>query len=182
MPLSISRILDHIIEVEGGYVNDVNDPGGETKYGITKRSYPDLDIKNLTEQEARSIYRRDFIAPFVSVRDERLRLMVIDAGVNHGVKRAERWLRDHPTFMGFTNHRLRFYATLARFNFYGRGWINRIMKVQKITATLPGYADMLVDHRPLWQRVLLAFATQQNAVRFRVRPMTGGQGIKLDVS
>ena len=33
---------------EGGYVNDPDDPGGETNYGISKRSYPDVDIANIT--------------------------------------------------------------------------------------------------------------------------------------
>jgi lysozyme family protein len=45
---------------EGGYVNDPDDPGGETKYGISKRVYPDVDIKSLTTDQARAIYRRDY--------------------------------------------------------------------------------------------------------------------------
>ena len=40
----ISRVLSH----EGDYVNDPSDPGGETKFGIAKRSYPHVDIRNLT--------------------------------------------------------------------------------------------------------------------------------------
>jgi lysozyme family protein len=49
-----------VIADEGGYVNDPKDPGGETKYGISKRSYPNLDIKNLTLQQAKDIYKQDF--------------------------------------------------------------------------------------------------------------------------
>lgn len=49
-----------VLEHEGGYVNDPDDPGGETKYGISKRSYPKLDIKNLTVQQAKEIYYTDF--------------------------------------------------------------------------------------------------------------------------
>ena len=49
-----------LMKLEGGYVNDKDDPGGETKYGISKRAYPDLDIKNLTLEDAKAIYRRDF--------------------------------------------------------------------------------------------------------------------------
>jgi|ERR1035437_587427 lysozyme family protein len=45
---------------EGGYVWDKDDPGGETNLGISKRSYPQVDIKNLTEEEASAIYLRDF--------------------------------------------------------------------------------------------------------------------------
>ena len=43
-----------------GYVNDPKDPGGETNYGISKRAYPDVDIKNLTEDGAKDIYKRDY--------------------------------------------------------------------------------------------------------------------------
>ena len=53
--LSIDSV-DH----EGGYVNNPRDPGGETKFGISKRSYPELDIENLTMRRRRAIYRRDF--------------------------------------------------------------------------------------------------------------------------
>ena len=42
--------FDDIIEVvlhhEGGYVNDPKDPGGETNFGVAKRSHPDVDIAN----------------------------------------------------------------------------------------------------------------------------------------
>lgn len=49
-----------IIGAEGGYVNDPDDPGGETKFGISKRAYPTLDIAGLTEADALEIYRRDY--------------------------------------------------------------------------------------------------------------------------
>ena len=48
------------MEHEGGYVNDPLDLGGETKYGITKRFYPDVDIKNLTIEQAKEIYKKDY--------------------------------------------------------------------------------------------------------------------------
>ena len=75
--------------IEGGYVNDRRDPGGETNFGISKRSYPDLDIKALTKAEAIKIYRRDFwdavrgddLPPIVAVA-------VFDAAVNQGVRPA----------------------------------------------------------------------------------------------
>lgn len=50
-----------VIEAEGSeYTNDPADPGGETKYGISKRAYPDEDIKNLTEARALELYERDY--------------------------------------------------------------------------------------------------------------------------
>ena len=44
-------MLDEIVKTlgkEGGYVNNSRDPGGETNFGISKRAYPNVDIKNLT--------------------------------------------------------------------------------------------------------------------------------------
>jgi len=46
--------------LNGGYNNRKSDRGGETKYGISKRQYPDEDIKGLNEHRARFLYRRDF--------------------------------------------------------------------------------------------------------------------------
>ncbi|WP_425526518.1 glycosyl hydrolase 108 family protein [Xanthomonas oryzae] len=45
---------------EGGYVNDPRDPGGETQWGISKRAYPELNIRALTRDQAIEIYRRDY--------------------------------------------------------------------------------------------------------------------------
>ena len=53
-------IIEVTLEHEGGYVNDPDDLGGETNFGITKRFYPDVDIKNMLKTEAVTIYRRDY--------------------------------------------------------------------------------------------------------------------------
>jgi lysozyme family protein len=66
---------------EGGYSNDPADPGGETNFGISKRSYPDVDIKNLTQEAAAAIYQRDFWL-FSGVADQRLATKIFDAYVN----------------------------------------------------------------------------------------------------
>ena len=50
-------IIEAVLHHEGGYVNDPKDPGGETNYGIAKRSHPDVDIKNLTREGAKEIYK-----------------------------------------------------------------------------------------------------------------------------
>ena len=60
MKTTFEEIIEQVLEHEGGYVNDPTDLGGETKYGITKRFYPDVDIKNLTEEQAKEIYKRDY--------------------------------------------------------------------------------------------------------------------------
>jgi lysozyme family protein len=68
---------------EGGYVDNPSDPGGETNFGISKRSYPDVDIKNLTEEEASAIYLRDFWK-FDGIDNQMLANKVFDMSVNMG--------------------------------------------------------------------------------------------------
>ena len=60
MKTTFDEIIEKVLEHEGGYVNDPKDLGGETKYGITKRFYPDIDIKNLTIEQATDIYKSDY--------------------------------------------------------------------------------------------------------------------------
>jgi len=48
----IRNIISKTIHIEGGYVNDPKDSGGETNHGISKRSFPNVDIKNLTFEQA----------------------------------------------------------------------------------------------------------------------------------
>lgn len=54
--------IKEVIKAEGGskITNDPNDPGGLTKFGISKKAYPLVDIANLTEAEAIAIYKRDY--------------------------------------------------------------------------------------------------------------------------
>ena len=60
MLTTFDEIIEVVLEHEGGYVNDPDDAGGETKYGIAKRWYPDVDIKNLTKEQAKKIYHTDY--------------------------------------------------------------------------------------------------------------------------
>ena len=142
----IERVLVH----EGGYVNDPRDPGQETRWGISKRAYPHLDIRNLTRAQAIDIYRRDF---WQRVRGDELprefAFQALDAAVNHGIGNAVRWMqraagvaddgvigpvtlaavqRAQPAdlVLRFNAERLRFYAKLTTFGTFGRGWVNRV--------------------------------------------------------
>lgn len=80
-----------ILKHEGGYVNDPSDPGGETNFGISKRAYPNLDIKNLTREQAKEIYKRDYYDRLGvgELSDLRLAYHYFDMGVNAGVGRAK---------------------------------------------------------------------------------------------
>lgn len=85
-----------IIEIEGGYDNDPDDAGGETKYGISKRSYPNEDIKNLTVERAIEIYTRDWWNPLnlSSIQDQTTANLVFRFAVNSGKTTAVKMLQE----------------------------------------------------------------------------------------
>jgi len=86
-----SDIIKRVLESEGGYVNDPDDPGGETKYGISKRSHPEVDIKNLTIDGALDIYKRLYWVPskaekLIPELRHQYFDMVVNAGQGNAVK------------------------------------------------------------------------------------------------
>jgi len=86
--------LEHLFGLEGGYVNDPADRGGETKFGISQKSYPKLNIKNLTLNQAAAIYKQDYwdICQCDDMPAE-VAVIVFDAAVNHGARRASMFLQ-----------------------------------------------------------------------------------------
>lgn len=147
--MSFDISFDRLIKNEGGYVNNPTDPGGETNWGICKRSYPGVDIKNLTRDQAKAIYLRDFWRRGqMDQYDEAIAFQVFDAAVNHGIETAIRLLqraagvaddgdigpvtvaaikRKSVTdmLMLFLAHRIKFWAKLSTWDTFGRGWAIR---------------------------------------------------------
>ena len=84
--IEFKDIINNVLQSEGGYVYDKDDPGGETKYGISKRAYPELDIKNLTKDDAKAIYLRDYWQRAKTDKlPSRLREIYFDMCVNFGI-------------------------------------------------------------------------------------------------
>lgn len=93
--MTFYQIIKKVIEHEGGYVNDPKDAGGETKYGITKRWYPEIDIKNLTLDDAIDIYYDDYWKPSkANDLPEEIRATYFDMVVNMGQHQAVKILQD----------------------------------------------------------------------------------------
>jgi lysozyme family protein len=148
--MKFDEAFDLLIDHEGGYVNHPSDPGGETKYGISKRAYPNEDIAGLTLERAKLIYKRDY---WDKVEADNLpaeiRFDVFDVAVNSGVRTAVRMLQRaafaeadgvigprtrlaiksmNPLvmFARINGARLAFMADLPTWNTFGRGWAKRI--------------------------------------------------------
>jgi lysozyme family protein len=156
MKTNFKKALNAVLVFEGGYVNDPSDPGGETKFGISRRSYPDLDIKKLTKKTAGEVYRPDY---WDACRCDDLPggvdLIVFDTAVNQGPRFAVRSLQTAagvtvdgligPQTLGAANDfqggagsdlvceiaaiRGERYAKTKNFDRYGHGWMRRLMHV-----------------------------------------------------
>lgn len=150
--MSFDEAFDRLIGHEGGYVNDPRDPGGETKFGISKRAYPDVNIVSLTLDDARAIYKRDY---WDRARCDELpdpvRFQIFDTAVNSGIGQSIRFLQRSvgvaddgqvgPLTMAaikrldpeviaarFNGQRLDFMTKLSTWDAFGRGWARRVAK------------------------------------------------------
>lgn len=81
------KTIEVVLAHEGGYVNDPDDPGGETNFGISKRRYTEVDIKTLTRTGAIALYARDFWNPlYEKLPTQKIADKLFDASINmtHG--------------------------------------------------------------------------------------------------
>jgi lysozyme family protein len=145
------RAFEAVLGHEGGYVNDPRDAGGETKYGISKRSYPHLNIAALTLDDAKAIYKRDFWDR--AQADElpyRVGFQLFDGAVNSGVSQSVKWLQravgvaddgilgpvtlaaalavrnSHKLVALYNAERLESLTTFGGWPTYSRGWSRRV--------------------------------------------------------
>jgi lysozyme family protein len=92
---NFEKAFNAVLENEGGYVNDPDDKGGETKYGISKNTFPKLNIKGLTIQKAKDIYYNQYwLANRCNrIEDYDLAFKLFDLSVNLGAPRAAKLLQ-----------------------------------------------------------------------------------------
>ena len=92
--MDFKQAIDRVLGHEGGYVNNPADPGGETKWGISKRSYPSVNIVSLTRDQAVEIYKKDF---WDKINADQLydgvAYQALDFAVNSGIGTAVRALQ-----------------------------------------------------------------------------------------
>lgn len=159
--ITFDKAFERLIAHEGGYSDDSRDPGNwtggkvgvgtckGTKYGLAANTYPNLDIKNLTIEQAKAIYKRDW---WDKLGADQLHPAIVfqlwDFAVNAGKSRAIKELQQvvgvkddgiigpatiaavkkldiNDVLLGLTAERLRFYTSLSTFETYGKGWVNR---------------------------------------------------------
>lgn len=159
MRQNFDAVMEQVFKHEGGYVNDKRDPGGETKYGISKRAHPRENIKSLTKERAREIYRASY---WKQVRGDELKagvdLAVMDVAVNSGVSRGGKLFQQALGFKGtavdgqigpitIKSHesqnpvelvkaicarRMSFLRGLRTWKTFSKGWSRRVAEVEAV--------------------------------------------------
>lgn len=151
--MNFEACVEFVLNLEGGYVKNPKDPGGETNFGISKASYPHVDIKALTRDDAKAIYKRDYWDDLkLDEVPAAMRLTVFDCAVNQGKHFATATLQAilnlkvdgilgpktlaaiqaadqkilHERFM---LRRHEGYAKNPRWMFFGAGWSKRLLEV-----------------------------------------------------
>ena len=94
---TFEEMIARVIAIEGGLSMDPDDPGnwtggakfkGElrgTKFGISAKQYPYIEIKSLSREDAIAIYRRDYFdGPGIAKLPLEFQFLVLDAIVHHG--------------------------------------------------------------------------------------------------
>lgn len=147
---TFDEVFERTIGHEAGYVNNPKDPGGETKWGISKRSYPHLDIKGLSREQARQIYKLDF---WDRINADKLydgvAYQLFDFALHSGIEVAVRYLQraldvaddghwgpvsqaaanatsESDMIMGLNAERLDFMTRLGNWPNASKGWARRI--------------------------------------------------------
>lgn len=166
--MNFDKAFDLLIGHEGGFTDNRSDPGNwtggkvgvgvnkGTKYGIASNSYPNLDIKNLTLDQAKAIYKRDYWNKVKGDElPQELAFHVFDMAVNSGISRGIKLLQktvgtnqdglidpatlaavkkmdSHKAVLLYNAHRLQFYTSLSTFSTFGKGWVNRVANNLKL--------------------------------------------------
>ena len=144
------KAINRLLGNEGGLSDNPHDPGGVTNWGISQRSYPHLDIRALTKEQAMALYKRDF---WDRIGGDDLPLgigyQLLDFAVNSGSGTAVRALQralncaddghfgpvslaalkviePHNLIMTFLAERLVFMTNCVAWTMASKGWARRI--------------------------------------------------------
>ena len=147
---AFAKHIEVVLQHEGGDVHDPADPGGETKYGISKRAFPQEDIKALTKARAIQLYLTHYWGPSKAEQiPKALQLIHLDTAVNCGVVMAVRMLQraagvkddgvlgpvtidaaQRVTTQAYADQRLAYYERIItrnpKLSKFRRGWVRRV--------------------------------------------------------
>lgn len=148
--MDFDTVFNRVITYEQGYVNNPKDPGGETNWGISKRSHPNIDIKSLTKEKAKQIYKIEFWDVIIGDGlPSSMAFQSMDFAVNSGIQTAIRYLQrtigvaddghfgpislaaikkisESDLVMRFNAERLDYMTRLSNWDDASKGWARRV--------------------------------------------------------
>jgi lysozyme family protein len=208
MKANYQECFSHVIGSEGGFQCDPEDKGNwtgcacykgvnkGTNWGISACAYPDLDIRNLKQEDAEEIYHKDYWTKcWGDSLPWGVDLPTFDGGVNSGVSRGVKWLQqavgaiqdgvmgpqtmaavevadDHTTVDRMCDARLAYLKGLSTWDTYGKGWTNRIADVRATAHKMVD--DHVGEAPPAGEPVVQVIVVAPPGVRVEVQVTEGG--------
>lgn len=160
---TFDRCFDLLIGNEGGYVNDQNDPGGKTMWGVTEDVAREFgysgEMSDLPKTTAMSIYRQQYWLPWMDNAPMPLAFELFDCAVNCGAGTAAKLLQKtlgvvqdgvvgpktmaaasaaNPAALwaSYISARLDYYTRLPGWKHYAAGWARRVANNMRIGAMM----------------------------------------------
>lgn len=147
---SFDKFMEYVLKDEGGFVNNKKDPGGATNMGIRKDLYEKIlgpisleDFKNLTKEQAKEYYYKYYWVPsgakeLAEKGNAKLAYTLLDTAIHHGVGKAKNFLvRADGDAEKLLDVRLATLKKSKNWGTFGRGWTNRLNRIEGRVANMP---------------------------------------------
>jgi lysozyme family protein len=128
---NFSKGVNILFDLEGYKSDNPNDKGGLTKYGIAQAYHPDIDVANLTLDQAKEIYLKEYWIPLgCDDREYPFDVVLFVQGVNMWL-RAKTYLDQSHGLLDFFMLNLNYYASRSsdQRKAFLTGWCNRLIKL-----------------------------------------------------
>ena len=137
--------LQFVLKWEGGYVNNNNDKGGATNYGITQNTYnnwlsaqglPYKDVQYITKEEVEKIYYKNYwLKADCDKMSAKFALLAFDTAVNMGVSRVKQFMKAAQwkfpeKFIQAREEKYREFAQYGNQKIFLQGWLNRLQDLK----------------------------------------------------
>ena len=170
-----SKLVPFILSKEGGYVNDKDDSGGPTNFGITLATWRKVgydknddgvinkeDIKLLTEDDFHRVFKKNYwdACKADQIKDQSVANLLVDFAYNSGVARVSKFIQK---IVGVTADGIIGNKTINAINNYPRGQ-------RQLFATLKqrriNYLNGIVVANPIQKKFYNGWMNRVNAIGY----------------
>lgn len=165
-------VVAQILKTEGGYNASDGNSNAPVNFGINQRANPDIDVKSLTPEKAKAIYKERYWDKIGADKlPAELQATAMDAAVNQGVGNAKKWIEQSGgDVTKFNELRREHYEELlkkpenAKFR---KSWMGRVEASTGSATDATAVVPETAQRNPAWN--LLTFAEQQKALDYADR-------------